>query len=107
MWVFLAGVAGIIVGSVLWLAVERLAKRIFLSGRKTMGRLIASARIPLVVTSVSFPQGMGAHLAARTLAFETFASFAAALVGFYLYLVGKATRRTYRILRDRRANAAL
>ncbi len=30
----------------------------------------------------------------------------AALAGFYLYLAGKATRRTYRILRDRRANAA-
>jgi hypothetical protein len=102
MWVFLAGFAGIVLCG----GVGQLAKRVFLSGRKTSGRLIASTRWPLWCASVSVSIGLARGQGAGTLLRGTPVVFAAGLAGFYSYLVVKATYRTYRILRSRRAAAS-
>ena len=44
-------------------------------------------------------------MSGATLAWQALGFFAAALAGLYAYLVVKATYRTFRILRARRADA--
>lgn len=92
-----AAVVGVIV-------VESFVKRVFLSGRKTLARLVASTRWPLRVTLIVAADGKARHVPAHTLAWQEPAVFAAGLACVYGYVLVKATYRTYRILRARRAS---
>jgi hypothetical protein len=101
--VWLVGCVVIGAGFGLLTAVGYVAKRVFLSGSKTLGRLIASTRWPVWITAVNAGIGSARHLSARTLAWQETLAFAAALLGIYSYVIVKATYRTHRILRSRRA----
>jgi hypothetical protein len=100
MW-FLAVVAGIVAVSVVGL----LAKRVFLAGRPTLGRVINFLRWPLWGASIRAAIGLARHETAWIVTWQALVFIGGGLAGQVTYLFGKATYRTYRILRQRRGNA--
>ncbi len=98
MW-FLVLAAGMAVTGI----AGHLAKRVFLSGRKTLGRLIEFVRWPVWGAWSYVTFGVARHEAAWTLAWLGLRLVAVGVAGRVAYLFARATYRTVRILRQRRA----
>ena len=81
------------------------AKRAFRSGRKILGRTSAVLRGPLGVMTVAAVLGKDRHVPAHILAWQEGGAFVGGLLCIFTYLLVKATVRTRRILRARRAGA--
>jgi hypothetical protein len=102
MW-FLAVVAGIVAVS----GPGLLAKRVCLAGRPTLGGVIDLLRWLLWVASIRVAIGLARHETAWIVTWQALVVISGGLAGWVTYLFGKAAYRTsYRILRQRRGNAA-
>jgi hypothetical protein len=83
-------------------ASDRLATRVFLAGRKTLGRLVNFARFPLMLAVFGIITGLLRHESGWTLVIQACQAFAAGVGGQIVYLLIKTTHRVVRIRRERR-----
>jgi hypothetical protein len=102
MW-FLVLIAGLTVTA----GAGWLARRVFLSGQKTLGRLVEFVRWPLWGAWIWVTFGVARHQAAWPLAWLGIRLVAVGVAGRTAYLLVKATYRTVRILRQRQAVGSL
>jgi hypothetical protein len=91
---------------VIFSASDRLATRVFLAGRKTLGRLVNFVRIPLMIAAMAVIPGLLRHESGWTLAVQASQAFAVGVGGQIVYLLIKTTRRVVHIRRERRDAAA-
>jgi hypothetical protein len=91
---------------VIFSAGDQLATRVFLAGRKTLGRLVNFARFPLMLAVFGIIPGLLRHESGWTMAAQALEAFAAGVGGQIAYLLIKTTHRVIRIRRERRDAAA-
>jgi len=82
------------------------AKFAYRRGWKTLGRLILLLRWPLLGVTVWTVIGKAHHYSQATMAWHDLWVIVGGVTGQLTYVLVKATYRTYRILRARRANVS-
>jgi hypothetical protein len=94
---------GFIAVVAVYLLTERLAEFVYRGGRKTLGRFIRFLQFPLGLAVSWSVAGAAWHHGDAAMAWSALRLIAGGVTGQCVWLVAKATVRTRRILRARRA----